>query len=61
MFAASAAFEADLRRERSLGSGAQPRAGQSLLSRRLFNDCASMVNKLGQLGVVPKPQREHVA
>ena len=35
---------------------------RSLISRRAHQrDCGSMANKLGQLRVVPKPQREHVA
>ena len=35
---------------------------QSLVGRRAHQrDCVSMANKLGQLRVVPKPQREHVA
>ena len=34
----------------------------SLFSRRAHQrDCGPMANKLGQLRVVPKPQREHVA
>ena len=37
-------------------------AVQSLFGRRAHQrDCGPMANKLGQLRVVPKPQREHIA